>query len=714
MAAGYFRSGRDQLQAELARLRLIVARRIAWDRRAGRLPLSVDPLERGFIAPDQVDAWLARHDRDAEAIRDTEVVELLERCHALEGESYERAQRAAEVGVRLPLVALAEGLGLSEFARDVLLLAVGAELDGGLRKALGFLANDITRQHLDLELAMDLLCQAEYERDAARDELAPTAALFGHRLLVPPGHHTDDDLSLLRMPLRPSRRVVDYLRDVDEPDVALLGAARIDRAAAGAAAPLLRPDQVEVLDREEQRFTAAAANARDAGQGWPVLLLTGPEGGGKSSVARRLAGRLGRASLLRVDLDTLDRRARDVFPRIWREAVLQDALVSLERVETLDPAGLHQLARDLAFARAPVVLESRAQVEVHAPGPLFRVELGTPGHAERTELWRRHLPGLPASISSHLGLKHRVTGGSIERAAAAVSSLGARAAAAAVVTTVERALADRRVHELGTLARRVTTLASWEDLILPAETVDELRSLAEHFRHRSKVMLDWGLERVLGTGQGLAALFEGPPGTGKTLAAGVLAREFDMELFQVDVSRIVSKWMGETEKNLARIFDEADRANAILLFDEADSLFSKRTEVKSSNDRHANLEVNFLLQKMDEYKGITVLTSNFGSSIDQAFARRLTARVHFGAPDQAERERLWAALIPPEMELQGEVDYAHLAERFDFSGGHIRNCVLRAAVYAARLGGGVSEEHFIRAGNAEYKALGRVVREDEE
>jgi SpoVK/Ycf46/Vps4 family AAA+-type ATPase len=194
------------------------------------------------------------------------------------------------------------------------------------------------------------------------------------------------------------------------------------------------------------------------------------------------------------------------------------------------------------------------------------------------------------------------------------------------------------------------------------------------------------------------------------MAASVIAGLFDLELFQIDLSRIVSKWLGETEKNLATIFDEAEKAHAILLFDEADSLFAKRTEVQSSNDRHANLEVNFLLQKMDRFQGITLLTSNFGSSIDEAFLRRLSFRIEFPAPTATERAALWARLTPTELEREDDVDFQALGQRFELSGGHIRNAIFKAAISAAEVDRAVSMRHLVDAANTEYRAIGKIVR----
>src|SRR5262249_2127959 len=219
----------------------------------------------------------------------------------------------------------------------------------------------------------------------------------------------------------------------------------------------------------------------------------------------------------------------------------------------------------------------------------------------------------------------------------------------------------------------------------------------------------WGFAAKHGVAQGISALFSGPPGTGKTMCAGVIARELDMELFRVDLSRVVSKWIGETEKNLSRVFDEAERSHAVLLFDEADSLFAKRTEVKSSVDRYANLEVNFLLQRMESFSGITILTTNFEDTIDSAFKRRLTFRIRFEKPDAEARSALWEKMFPASAELASDVDFSELGQKFEVSGGNIRNAAIRAAFLATSEGHSIDMDTIKRATLREAREMGLLI-----
>ncbi len=719
MSFGWFRNGRSQLDAEIERVRVRVAERLALAQAVGLLPARLDVLSRGFIAPEAVAADLDFTGRLEAARSEPEVQAHTERRLRLEVEHADMVARAAEVGVQLPLPRLVARFGLSELAREVLVLAVAAEVDGGVRRALGFLANDQTRQFLDLDLAGDLLCETPWQREALRDDLAAAAPLFRHRLLVPPPGTEADDSSLLRMPLRPAARVVDYLRDIETPTGPGGALRRVDPK--GQDEPwIASPGLLAAFDAAVAGFLRL-----DEEGSRPVLLVVGPAGAGKSLLLRRFCAQLERPCL-EVALDRFGALVPgvgvtlpgDALARSLREARLQDAVPIFSGLEALEPASLARVVDALDRDDTPCAIEVREGLASALWRPMLRVRLQSPTIAERAALWRGLAPtqgqSLDDAAAGRLAVRHRVTGRSIAEALAEARSREGRAAPEGrLLAALDRALADKQHHALGTLATRITTTAEWADLVVPDETRAGLEDLLATYRYRATLLYEWGFERRLSTGQGLSALFEGPPGTGKTMAAGVLARELDAELFQVDISRIVSKWIGETEKNLARIFDEAERAHAVLLFDEADSLFGKRTDVKSSNDRHANMEVNFLLQRMDAFKGITILTSNFGGSIDEAFARRLTARVNFPAPSAAERARLWASLIPTAVP-KGPIDYPSLGARFELSGGHIRNAILKAAVAAARAGTSVTQEHLIKAAGVEYRSLGRLVRDDEE
>jgi SpoVK/Ycf46/Vps4 family AAA+-type ATPase len=267
-----------------------------------------------------------------------------------------------------------------------------------------------------------------------------------------------------------------------------------------------------------------------------------------------------------------------------------------------------------------------------------------------------------------------------------------------------------RAH-LCDLAQRIEPAATWDELVLPAMQAHTLREIAVHVRQRSKVYEEWGFAARCSRGLGISALFAGASGTGKTMAAEVLANELHLDLFRIDLSQVVSKYIGETEKNLRRVFHAAEEGGAILLFDEADALFGKRSEVKDSHDRYANIEISYLLQRMEAYRGLAILTTNMKSALDTAFLRRIRFVVQFPFPDASQRKEIWRRIFPSDTPIEG-LDMNKLA-RLNVTGGNIRNIALHAAFLAADAGEQVRMQHLLRAARSEYAKLDKPLTENE-
>jgi hypothetical protein len=351
-----------------------------------------------------------------------------------------------------------------------------------------------------------------------------------------------------------------------------------------------------------------------------------------------------------------------------------------------------------------------AVMPLHASPPFsvghVAIDLPALSETERIGAWRRALAPTAHWLRDLDGLaaRYRVGPGVVHRA---VASLG-EATADAADDRIDAFLRQGRDVRLADHARRVDRLATWADLVLPSDIMDSLRELVGRVRHRRTVFEAWGMGRTMATSRGLTALFQGQPGTGKTLVAGVIARELGLDLYQVDLSKVMSKWIGETERNLSTIFDAAEDGQVILLFDEADSLFAKRTEVRSSNDRYANLEVNYLLQRLDSFEGIAILTTNAGGAIDPAFKRRLSFRLSFPFPDEDTRAELWRTHLPSELPRAGTLVFEQLARKYQLSGGYIRNACLRAAFLAAQEETALHQHHLERAVALEFAELGKL------
>ena len=309
-----------------------------------------------------------------------------------------------------------------------------------------------------------------------------------------------------------------------------------------------------------------------------------------------------------------------------------------------------------------------------------------------------------------LANKFILTGGEIHSICreAAARALLRNSAEPVSLADIEAAARGQSNQGLRRLAQKVNCVHDWPDLVLPARSLRQLREVcaAEKFRHI--VYSQWGYDRRLAQGRGLNVLFCGASGTGKTMAAGIIARGLALDLYKIDLSSVVSKYIGETEKQLSQIFHEAGSSNAILFFDEADALFGKRSEVKDAHDRYANVEVAYLLQKMEEYEGIVILATNFRRNMDDAFTRRMHHIVEFPFPDADCRERIWKGLVSPAAPLSSDVNFAFLARQFELSGGNIRNVALAAAFLAAESGGDIRMEHFILGTSRELQKLGKM------
>jgi hypothetical protein len=388
-------------------------------------------------------------------------------------------------------------------------------------------------------------------------------------------------------------------------------------------------------------------------------------------------------------------------------AALEQRVLVVDRLGDLPPADRAALPARLAvLPRAVLSLLGADELVALEDVPVLSVAVTLPTAEERAAMWAA---ALGAEVAPELSTGYRLALGQIADGA----RLAAAAAQADGREQPERhdvELAARAVSSsaLGDLAVAMNADIGWGDLVLPERPLGLLRSLAAFMRHRDLVLDDWGFGRRAGRAQGLVAMFAGDSGTGKTLAARVLAAELGLELFRIDLATVVSKWLGETEKNLERVFAAAQGANAVLFFDEADAVFGRRSDVQDSSDRYANLQTAFLLQRMESHDGPVILATNMRGNVDDAFLRRMDAVVEFPFPATEHRRRLWDLLLPEQAPREDDVDLDFLAERFELSGGGIRNAAIAGAVLAAQDGLAIGMEHLVRGVAMEYGKLGRL------
>ncbi|MEO7732538.1 MAG: ATP-binding protein, partial [Kofleriaceae bacterium] len=600
-----------------------------------------------------------------------------------------------------PLDVLAIDCELSPTAVAILFAILAPRLRGELARLYGILANDPGRPLVDEHLLGQLLGQL-----VGGDTAEIARELDGDRPLRRYGlvHVGGGERPFAAITVDPL--VVRYVANFGldgEPDPHLT--VRIaDR-------------ELDELHMPRQVITKALRYLAAEREDEPArIVVRGRTGCGRHALLASLAARAGRALGI-IDITTMPRDAGRLplaLEAALRRAKLRGLLPCVDGMELVgvdDPDIKIQVGVVLREHPGPIALRLPTEARVPLDPGYLLLDLPQRNEQLRDESWTislaRHAIALPDA--SELASRYRVGPGIIERVCTEVARRPERPTTpAAWMRELDDTVRQHLENRLGATANRVTRLANWADIVLPEDITDSLLELTARVRHRKKVYETWGFDRAMTTSRGITALFQGAPGTGKTMVAGVIARDLGLELYRVDVSRITSKWIGETEKNRGSLFDAAEDGQVLLLFDEADSLFAKRTEVKTSVDRYANMEVNYLLQRLDSFEGIAILTTNFGNAIDPAFKRRLTYRVTFPFPDEEMREQLWKSLIPAKVPVQGKLDFAGLSQRFRLSGGYIRNAALRAAFLAAEEGSSLTHEHLERAIRMEFREIGKL------
>ncbi len=722
--SGPYRDHADHLTDELRRLDLLIRYRLATARRRNEAMPQEQTARTVYITRQEVD-WLI--DAAAGAPADTgdatpkQEKDLQRELEQLDAAIDARVHATLSAGTDLPLAALARLFGLSRWELGAVVVCLAPELRRKYDRLYAYVQDDIVRKRPSVELVLDLLCRTEAQRWAARRWFADAAPLLRAGILrrVEDPHSPSGSSGLAQF-LAVDSRICQFLLGFQAVDARLVGRCRLYEpdVAGEVADPPADPATVDAVFRlAEHHLNPDSPDRRRV-----VLALHGPPGVGKRDLARRVCDRLG-VPLLVVDAETLVQQgpeAADVLRAAVREGLLQSAAVHVAGVDALHEAAARPLLAALETAVAEfgwLVFLAGAALWTVPPGfagaLVHTVEVTLPDVPNSTGIWRRRLAGRTPDApawAAELAARFRLAPDRIRAAVESVEAERLSRPDPAPLALADVAAACRRQsnRRIGELAVRVEPRCGWDDLILPPDRMALLREICAQVRHRYQVFESWGFGARLSRGTGLSVLFSGPPGTGKTLAAEVVAREVDLDLYAVDLSGVVSKYIGETEKNLSRIFAEARASNAILFFDEADALFGKRTEVSDAHDRYANIETGYLLQKMDEYDGVVILATNLRQNLDDAFTRRIRFAVEFPFPEATGRERIWRTLFPPQAPLAADVDFGALAEEYAVAGGSIKNIVLNAAFLAAADGGTVGREHILHGTRREFEKIGKL------
>ncbi len=587
---------------------------------------------------------------------------------------------------------------LSDFERDILLLCAAVELEAGFTELCQAVQGQATmRGAPTLGLALALFGNAHWSA------LTPAAPLRYWRLVEVGSGDT-----LMTSPLRIDERALHYLTGLRYPDDSLTGYVE-----------LLLPEGAPPGSSHQALLSDMAAVWEQADKRWPVLQLSGNDGLIRRRLAAQAIAHCGlQPYLMRADSLPLAASELTALTRLWeREAILSNAGLVLEwqNASECDAGRRHAIECFIETVRSPLVVCSDSRGS-YAYREVMNFELPRAQADEQRQMWNAALGDWAPKLNGQLGQLVAQFDVGEQMIQSVCRQVRYEHGDAMPDTDLlhQRLWSECRQQlrpSLDDLAQRITVKASWEDLVLPPRQLETLRDIVIQVRQRARVYEEWGFAEKSSRGLGISTLFSGPSGTGKTLAAEVLAAGLQLDLYRIDLSQVVSKYIGETEKNLKRIFDAAEGGSAVLLFDEADALFGKRSEVKDSHDRYANIEVSYLLQRIEAFRGLAILTTNLKESIDEAFMRRVRFAINFPFPAPDQRAAIWARIFPVQTPTQ-DLNADRLAQ-LNVTGGNIRNIALHAAFLAAEGDGVVTMAHMLRAARAEYAKLEKPLSDAE-
>ena len=679
----------------LGRLELIEARvRSAVARRRAVDPETDDRFRGLYLSQTHIDRLLAGKNApepaDAGAQQQREAIEAA-------------ADLAEKAGSDLRLRRLARSFQLEDIDLELLLIAIAPDVDARFERLYGYLQDDVSRRRASIGLGIEL-CGLPSGNAYARSRLAPGAPLIDECLVL----IEEGDRPFLTRGLRVPDRVTAHLLGGDLPDPVV----------AGLQYAIPDSDLTEPALTRWMREVVNSPSPSGGGQGWGSHLAYIRERPGASgaALAANAFRELGRPTLA-LDLERL--RGEDdisqVASLVAREAGLSGAGIVAGPIEVLVAKGVPAVRAFAEMDALIVLVGARSWDPAWARDVPFICEAPLPDASQRAELWRRNLNGdtpVDLDVAGSMA-QFRLTAEQVQRAAHAARMAAHAREAALDEEQLKAGARAQNAAGLERLARRIQPAVRFADLVLPPETMAQLKELLTRARYREQVLDVWKMGGPSARRRGLTALFAGPSGTGKTMAAEVLAGELGLDLYTVDLATVVDKYVGETEKNLDRIFAEAERVNGVILFDEADALFGKRSEVSDAHDRYANVEVAYLLQRMEMFEGIAILATNLRANLDEAFTRRLDSLVDFPEPEEAYRRQLWQRSLGTMMPRSSDLDLDFLAQSFKLAGGGIRNIVVAGAYAAAERGEPLAMVDLIRATQREYLKMGRMCVESE-
>lgn len=586
---------------------------------------------------------------------------------------------------------------LSVAEQVCLFLSILPDIDGAYGKAFQWLNGNPGKSRPVLEVAADLMGLDQVMRCQVREEMGPDSP-FVRYMLNQSVREKEEPFWMQEIVL--DKRIAGYVLGIETGGEGL------------PSVRVIRPEDEKEEEKENKYLPAfSRAFCLQAEEKGKAVFLYGEEGSGKKELLKQFCASEGKEILLiKLEKEAQAGEMKRYLRQAVREAVLTGRILAAEGYEELDEEKgriLWEEMRDHPGAFIILSTEKPGRKQKNT-GDIIPIHIEPPSYEERKDIWEHYLKKYKISTEEgkRLAAKFLFLPGQIREAARHYQEALRIQEGAPSLYESCFAQIDTKLYER---ASRIHTSYTWDQLILPESQKELLRHICAQMENKYTVYDKWGFGKTVAYGKGVTVVFSGPPGTGKTMAAQILSRELNLELFKVDLSQMVSKYVGETEKNLAAIFKDAETSNAILFFDEADSLFGKRTEVKSSNDRYANLETSYLLQRLEEYEGMTVLATNYLKNIDEAFMRRMKYIIQFQFPDGPAREKIWRVTMPKEAPLEEDIDYGFLGENLELAGGNIKNIAVYAAFLAAEKQGKIGMAEILKAARYEMQKSGKIL-----
>lgn len=717
-----FQNSIDHIMAELGRIELLIQNKLRNSRRDNGS--TNNQLQGLYISEKEIDNIVKTasymKEEETPSSQEPDHLHLVDSLNQLKKDISVKEEESIRRGITLRLGVLKRLFQLSAFDIDVILVCLLPEINLKYQQVYAYLQDDVTQKSPKVNLVLELLCESLPEMLSHRKAFLPDAPLTKDQII-----HLYEDRYLKPTPLldkslQIDERIISYLLEINQTDSRLLPFTQL-------MIPRLSLDEIVLPEETRQFFSTLVMQCEKA----PVCHLYGDNGTGKKATAEAVCLEMD-IPILDVDLNRIsikEEKLDTLIPVIFREGLLQNAALYLDGFDMLLQdgegninAGNNLLGGLMKYPQWIFVASNQEwrPKETWQDRPFVSIEFPVPSYTLRKQLWEKYWDENTATENDvdlgDFASKFRLTGGQIHNISINARNL-ARLRKSEHQSLTGQDIASLCRNEsreiLNNMARKIQPKYRWKDIILPPDLYEQLQEIHSCVQHYYRVYSDWGFDKKLSLGKGLHVLFSGPSGTGKTMAAEILAHELQLDLYKIDVSQVVSKYIGETEKNLDRIFKEGQTSNSILFFDEADAIFGKRSEVKDAHDRYANIEIAYLLQKMDEYEGMVILATNLRKNIDEAFSRRMHFTLEFPIPEEADRNRIWSSIFPPEAPLDNDIDFAFIARQFRITGGNIKNIALSAAFLAAQNGNIINMNSIIRATKREYQKLGKLCTEDE-